>query len=334
MSFSTDWKETVDPGEKARFEMLSKQITDIQKRRMERAGQPFRAVHRKAIAAAKAELRIGNDAPEALRVGLFKAPATHACWVRFSNGSGSHQADRKQDVRGIAVKVFDVPGPKALPGAQATTQDFLAIQIPATPFKNAEEFVAFVRGAAQPATLLPKLVGEFGLVATVKMVAKLAGTARYKVDSFATARFFSALPIRFGPYAVKYAFVPRQEAGAAVAHTGDDFYRADLVKRLAAGPLLYDLKVQPFVDEKRTPIENAAIEWRESDSAYLKVAELYLPQQDIASAEGGALAERVEAASFDPWHALEEHRPLGAMMRARGVAYFDSTQQRKAAAEP
>ncbi len=334
MSFSTDWKEQVDPGEKARFEILSKQITDLQKRRMERAGKPFRALHRKAVAAAKAELRIGNDVPQPLRVGLFKAPATHECWVRFSNGSGSHQADRKQDVRGIAVKVFGVQGPKALPGAQTTTQDFLAIQIPSTPFKNAEEFVAFVRGAAQPATLLPKLVAELGLIATVKMVAKLAGTARYKVDSFATARFFSALPIRFGPYAVKYALVPRQEAGGAADHTGDDFYRADLVKRLAAGPLFYDVKVQPFVDERRTPIEDAGIEWRESDSAFIKVAELYLPQQEITSAEGDALAERVESASFDPWHALEEHRPLGAMMRARGVAYFDSTQQRKATPDP
>jgi hypothetical protein len=29
----------------------------------------------------------------------------------------------------------------------------------------------------------------------------------------------------------------------------------------------------------------------------------------------------VERLSFDPWHALVEHRPLGVVMRARAVAY-------------
>jgi hypothetical protein len=38
--------------------------------------------------------------------------------------------------------------------------------------------------------------------------------------------------------------------------------------------------------------------------------------------------------SFDPWHALEAHRPLGAMMRARNHAYRVSTKERQAAAEP
>jgi hypothetical protein len=46
------------------------------------------------------------------------------------------------------------------------------------------------------------------------------------------------------------------------------------------------------------------------------------------------LSEYVETLSFDPWHALVEHRPLGDIMRARNVAYRVSTQARKADAEP
>ena len=42
----------------------------------------------------------------------------------------------------------------------------------------------------------------------------------------------------------------------------------------------------------------------------------------------------VEQLSFDPWHAIAEHRPLGAIMRARAVAYGPSVIARKAAPEP
>ena len=46
------------------------------------------------------------------------------------------------------------------------------------------------------------------------------------------------------------------------------------------------------------------------------------------------MTEYVESLSFDPWHALEAHRPLGNMMRARNHAYRPSTQERCAAPEP
>ncbi len=42
----------------------------------------------------------------------------------------------------------------------------------------------------------------------------------------------------------------------------------------------------------------------------------------------------MEKLSFDPWHALEELRPLGAMMRARAPAYRESVIARGAAPEP
>jgi hypothetical protein len=43
------------------------------------------------------------------------------------------------------------------------------------------------------------------------------------------------------------------------------------------------------------------------------------------------LASALEAAVFDPWHALVEHRPLGEVQRARKVVYFASQRQRGAA---
>lgn len=333
MGYSTNWAERVEPAEATQFEALAQVIVDLQKRRMQKAGSPLRGLHRKPIAAARGQLRIERDIPAELKVGLFKSEATYDAWVRFSNGSGSHQPDGKADVRGMAVKVLGVEGAKALAGSTATTQDFLAIQLPATPFADPEQFVAFVRAAVKPATLLPSLISQLGLLPTLGVLRRLIATTRYKVPSYATTRFYSALPVRYGPYAAKYAFFPRQTDGGP-AGGGDDFYRADMLRRLEAGPLAYDVMVQLFVDEQRTPIENPTVEWRESDSPFVKVGELWLPKQSPTSVEGEQLAAQIEAASFDPWHALEEHRPLGAMMRARAVAYLGSTRQRNAAPEP
>jgi hypothetical protein len=41
------------------------------------------------------------------------------------------------------------------------------------------------------------------------------------------------------------------------------------------------------------------------------------------------LAAAIEAAAFDPWSALMDHRPLGEVMRARKVVYFQSQQGRR-----
>ena len=101
--------------------------------------------------------------------------------------------------------------------------------------------------------------------------------------------------------------------------------------RLRAGPLAYELQLQFFVKETVTPIEDASVDWPEDRSPYITVARLTLPQQDPDSAEGQALSERTEAAVFDPWAALAAHRPLGEVMRARKVVYFESQKQRGAA---
>lgn len=55
-------------------------------------------------------------------------------------------------------------------------------------------------------------------------------------------------------------------------------------------------------------------------------ARLTLPQQG-----GDAAATEAEAARFDPWGGLAAHRPLGEIMRARKVAYFESQKGRNAA---
>jgi len=65
-------------------------------------------------------------------------------------------------------------------------------------------------------------------------------------------------------------------------------------------------------------VEDALVEWMESESPFVRVAMLRIPKQDLSSGEDLRIAENL---SFTPWHALEVQRPLGGINRARKVAY-------------
>ena len=331
---STDWKERIAADEPARLEALAETLRALQRKHAE-AGQPLRALHAKGQVCAEAELTVLPDLPEEARVGIFARPATFRAYVRYSNGSGRRQHDGKGDVRGLAVKVLGVPGKKLIPGLeQATTQDFLLIRTPSTPFRDAEEFVWLVAAAEQPLLLLPRAIGRFGLGRALALLKQLSRGLSAPMPSLATTHYYSALPIRFGTYAVRYALRPHAEPAPDGRRRTPDYLRDELAARLAAGPVTYDFRVQFFVDEARTPIEDGSRDWAEADAPYVTLARLTLPQQALDSPRGRALAAFVEKLSFDPWHAPEEFRPLGNLMRARNHAYRLSTAERGATAEP
>jgi hypothetical protein len=320
---STDWKENVLPDEDARFEGYAERLRALQDRAP--AGAPrLRALHAKGHLGLTAKLEILPDLPEHARQGLFAAPGNYEALVRFSNGSGKRRGDKAGDVRGIAIKVLGVTGKKVL--GDAATQDLLLIQSSATPFHTPDEFVAFVFAAQSPALLLFRLLGALGLGRGLQVLKRLAASAT-TVGSLADLHFYSALPIRVGPYAARYALAPKHPASSSAAGRGPDYLGEELASRVARSDLSYDLMLQFFEDEARTPIEDAAVDW---DTPYVTVGRFTIPKQDANTREGRELAARIETLSFDPWHALEEHRPLGAMMRARKHAYFASTKARNA----
>jgi hypothetical protein len=125
----------------------------------------------------------------------------------------------------------------------------------------------------------------------------------------------------------------RSSPGATTG-TSATYVHDDLRERLLRGPIHYQFRVQFYVGEQQTPIENTAVEWQPADSPFVPIARLSIPQQDIDSEPGRRLADYVERLSFDPWHAPVEFRPLGALMRARNAAYRVSGQRRAAQPEP
>ena len=327
----TDWKEEIAPDEAARFEGYAKQIAEIQRKAAAR-GQKGRALHTKALAGLRAQLTVLGDLPEFARVGLFAQPKSFEAWVRFSNGMGQVNDDHKGDVRGMAVKVLGVPGKKVIPGLEnAQTQDFSMIQGPALAFHDAAEFMFFVGAAQNQALLLPRLIGHFGFGRTLRILRSLMKGFLAPVKSLASRQFWSPVPIRYGAYAARYTAKPLNPPAEPSSSTSPNYLGVDLASQLVKGPLTWELLCQFYLDPVKTPIEDAAVDW---DSPYLPVARLTILQQDPASPKGVRDAAYVEQLSFDPWHALEAHRPLGNTMRARGPAYRESTTQRQAIPEP
>lgn len=327
---SMDWQEEIAPGEDAHFNALAHILARVQ-RDAARGGRKTRALHAKANAGMRARLEI-LEVPATLRHGLFARPAAYDAFVRFSSGAPRAQSDDKPDVRGVAIKVLGVEGKKIIPGLEdATTQDFLFIQSPAVVFRDPTEFVEFVRIAnGSRALALPRLLLTIGLVRTFTILRSLVRSLATSGRSFAEQRFFTALPLCFGPHAAKLDLRALASSVPQPVATGPARLGTDLARRARTGALVFELRAQLFVDRERTPIEDPTVEWQESVAPFVPVARLVIPAQDVESEEGKRVAEYIERLSFDPWHALVEHRPLGAMMRARNHAYRVSTAARGA----
>lgn len=311
----TTWREVVPAGEAQRLESLAQKL--VGDSRLD--GRPL---HRHALGGLHARFEVG-EVPHDLRHGLFATQASYEAFVRFSSGAGRAQSDRVADVRGLAVKVVGIAGTKVIPGLEkAATQDFLAILTPTFPFTDPAAFVDIaVAGRRGRLGVLGAALKHFGLFGLFAMLPRLQRSLDASTTSLAERTYFTAVPIRLGPQAVKLRFRPVDVPPPVATTAGPDALSAELRARVKASSLSFRIEAQRFVDEPRTPIEDPTVEWPESLSPWAAVARLTIPAQATDSPAGKALAAYVERLSFDPWHALVEHRPLGVIMRARGVAY-------------
>ena len=334
MAPSTQWKENIGPGEAVRLEKYAEALHAIQKKR-DAQGTVGRALHPKGHQGLKAEFTVLSDLPDYAKVGIFAQPTTYQAYVRFSNGGSTVDDDRQGGTRAIAVKLLGVGGKKIIHGLEnAPTQDFLLIGAPALPFKNADEFVPFVTNIAKPLGLLT-IIFKVGLGRTLAIIKTVKSAPKRPTISLATMRYYSAAPIQFGPYAVHYTLKPHA-ADAPGAQPGQtpNYLAEDLSARIKREPVVFDFGVQFFVDETQTPIEDASVQWKEEVSPFVTLGRLTLTPQDPDSAPGRKLREFIEKLSFDIWHAPVEFRPLGNIMRARGVAYKASAKERHVLPEP
>jgi hypothetical protein len=109
-------------------------------------------------------------------------------------------------------------------------------------------------------------------------------------------------------------------------HPSDDYLREAMVATLAGTAADFDILVQRQTDARRMPIEDDGVEWPESLSPFVPVATLHIPAQRFDSYRQLAFAGNL---SYNPWHSLEAHRPLGSQNRARRAVYLQLSELRQ-----
>ncbi|HEX3774269.1 MAG TPA: hypothetical protein VHV51_07380 [Polyangiaceae bacterium] len=320
---STDWHEAIGNDEKERFERYAREYIVMQRRHLRSEG-PGRPVHRKQVLGLSAELEVLVPAAEQARYGLFREPGRYQALVRLSNGAAAKKSNKAPDLRGFAIHVAGVHGPSAMGDAETDSQDFVLLNHSWLPFENVDDFVQFgVKADAGPFALAGYLLKRYGVTGIPRQLAALVKLATKPFKGFAHEPFNSVAPFTCGPYAVRVQIVPHASNGEPPAK-GQDWVAA-FRARLLAKPLTWDLQLQFYSDDLRTPIEDMSLDWI---ARYVTVARLHIPIQDVTDPN---LAKQIEAMTFDVWrHALLEHRPLGNVMRARKVAYVTNAKERGA----
>ena len=328
-------REYPEPGE----DKLIQEMVKLAVERMKpQHGRIRRGQHAKATGCARGEFTIRDDIPGELRHGVFHQPTrSFKAIVRFSNSSETIDPDRHAAARGMAIKLFDVEGTPAIPGAENRCQDFLTVNHPVFPFATPSEYLKLFDLRATP------LVGDLLAAAWFALrhpghltsVMEIAG----KSAASPLLTYWSGSPYWLGPpgttggRAVKYSLVPRFENAAPPGDPKskpDDYLSQALERFLKKRKAVFEFRVQLQTDPVAMPVEDTSVEWDEGVSPPIPVATLTIGVQDLDSPEGRALAEECEEMVFPPSNALAEHRPMGGINRLRQAVYLASQAKREA----
>jgi hypothetical protein len=278
-----------------------------------------RDAHPKHHGIVQAWFTVDHSVPESLRHGIFAAPGRYRAWIRFSNGAPHPQPDAKADQRGMAIKLVDVPGPKLL-DEQPLAQDFVLASAPRFFIRTVPDYVEFTRCAVGKPTIsgLAFFFGWNPLRWRWYEFSALLSTLRKAVDLLAM-RYWSQTPYRLGPHVVKYSAIPTSPNPPLGASASPDYLRENLAARLRAGEATFDFAVQRRTHPPSMPIDDATVVWSESAAPFQRVATIRIPAQEFQGPSQMAYAEFV---SFNPWHALAAHEPLGIVNRTRRAVYL------------
>ncbi|WP_027232923.1 peroxidase family protein [Phyllobacterium sp. UNC302MFCol5.2] len=326
------WREEYQgsaEAERLTFERLAQDMMDVQVKAKKHGKAPAiqRAFHSKAVfSAIDAKLTFVDDLPEEFRAGFAQPGASYTTIVRFSNANGYGQPDYKPDMRGVAlrVKVSD-----------DEFHDLLATNFPVSHARNAEQFVAFAKatsgGIFSKLAGLVQLVVKFGPSEVIRMLRNVTTARKRKVSSVALESFWSRGAIRWGDkLAVRFILRPAADAPAAPEPSDKDpgYLSNEFARRLDRDDVRFELCLQPYVDVASTPIEDTAVEWLESVSRPIKVADLTISKPNSGIAEAFTNARVIDELSFNPWNTTDEFRPLGNLNRARKSVYDASSAHR------
>jgi catalase len=329
----SDAVEVPIPNEERVFDEIAATMRHIAEIIGDRARHAARAVHAKSHGLLKADLTVADSLPEPFRQGLFSRPDTYPAVMRFSTNPGDMLPDSISSPRGLAVKLIGVQG-EMLPGHERnTTQDFAFVNGKAFAVKDAAAFLKQVHLIERHVTdsqTFKQIVSTTARIAeaTLERLGTESATLRgfgHPETHILGETYTSVATLRFGNYLAKIAFVPASDnlvalKGKHLEHANEySALRDAIVKFFDSESAVWDVKAQLCADLTKMPVEDASVQWPEDLSPYVTVGRLAASKQAAYSAERRVFVD--EILSFNPWHGLAAHRPLGNIMRARRQAY-------------
>lgn len=305
------------------------------------SGHATRSVHAKPHGVLVGELTVPAGLPEPYAQGLFAAPGRYDAVLRLSTTPGDVLDDKVSTPRGVGLKIIGVDGERVAGSEGDRTQDFVMVNGPAFLTPTVKQFLTSLKPLAATTDRVPNLKRLFStFLRATEEALEAGGIESPRIKSLgghpAThplgETYFSQAPIRYGRYMAKVALAPVSPnltalKDAPVDLSGSpDALREAIIQHFAGDGGVWELRVQLCVDTQRMPIEDASVEWSQQDSPYVTVAQLRVAPQAVWNAELARLAD--DGLQFNPWHALEAHRPLGRIMRARRAVYAMSRRFR------
>lgn len=318
-------EERILPQELATIQLITATMNRFLHKEYEETGRiAERAGNTKTYGVLKANFVIHQSLPKGYRVGLFRESKTYPAYVRLA-GPGPRVTEdiNNNGILSMGMKLMKVPGKKLLED-ETTTLDWLGISCPTftTPDIYANSVLQKEIGRGTPAWYFLNPLQPHWLDAIMQ---GLYARAHHNPLSL---RYFSCVPYLWGAKnAMKFCFTPQTEVVSKLSEPTPDYLRDAMVETLSQQDVIFDVGVQLQTHPNSMPIEDASVEWSEKQSPFVSVATLKIPKQKFNTSKQLAFARQL---TFNPWHTLASHRPLGNQNRARKVIYQTTAEMRQA----
>ena len=319
-------EERIEPDEEAFLDSIVSSFQS-QMRGLWKPGKFERGGNTKTHGIVRGEFIIHDKLPENFRRGIYATPRSYPAWVRFS-GPGPYITPDIDDVgfMSISVKLMDVPGQK-LADDEKFTQDMFGVSPPTfvTPDTRANAQLQIQSGKNAQILYFVNLHDSHVLDLIMQGLWIKTQSSPFE------APYFSDVPYLMGEgQAMEYSFWPKSNRKTRIPNLPfrppDNYLRNAMVASLTSGDVEFDVRVQMQSDTFLMPIENAGVLWPEKLSPRVSVATLRLPRQTF---DYPAQLEFARVLSYNPWHSIAEHRPLGNQGRARRRMYAELAQLRQ-----
>ena len=307
-------------------------------------GHLRRATHAKGVCLRATfevfDVTAGRDPTLAAQLakGIYAKPGLYPATVRFSNSDPNVKPDYQPDVRALSFAVELAPGGLRGAGLNHARQDLSMQSATTLPVNDVPAFAVLARvlASSSPARSLWSSPFRDQLVfARTLMKAKLQ--TRQPLRPYQQLRYWSNVPFRHGATdVVKYSASPcAGNPARPLEQTNPNALQDELIRHLNEDTTMssFDFGLQ-FLDTAKMTyrgkrrdadfwIENASVEWKETQSPFHTVGRLtLLPRSQLSADASAALYIDVTENS------TPDSRPVGAVNRARWQAELASRKAR------